>query len=105
MALQDMLAYLKKLNIGSIVELTAAEGLMSTKDNLPSWMYGVLYESNSVRAAWKSHQLQLARTRSAVTLSRSTDEVFVKPGEAIKIFHHMSGCLTSATSTSMLLRA
>jgi hypothetical protein len=90
MALQDMLAYLKKLNIGSIVELTAAEGLMSTKDNLPSWMYGALYETNSVRAAWKSHQLQrLARTRSAVTFSKSTDEVFVKPGEAIKIFHHV----------------
>jgi hypothetical protein len=86
-----MLATLKTLNIGSIVELTAAEGLMSTKDNLPSWMYEALYESNSVRAAWKSHQLQLARTRSAVTLSRSTDEVFVKPGEAIKIFHHIGG--------------
>ena len=84
-----MLATLKTLNIGSIVELTEAEGLMSTKDNLPSWMYAALYESNSVRNAWKSHQSQLARTRTAVTLSRSTDEVFVKPGEAIKIFHHV----------------
>jgi len=89
MALQDMLAYLKKLNIGSIVELTAAEGLMSTKDNLPSWMYGALYESNSVRNAWKNHQQ--ARTCTTVQFSRSTDEVFVKPGEAIKIFHHIGG--------------
>jgi hypothetical protein len=87
MALQDMLAYLKNLNIGSIVELTAAEGLMSTKDNLPSWMYQALYESNSVRLAWKNHQQ--ARTRTTVKLSLSTDEVFVKPGEAIKIFHHV----------------
>jgi hypothetical protein len=87
MALQDMLAYLKKLNICSIVELTAAEGLMSTKDNLPSWMYQALYESNSVRLAWKNHQQ--ARTRTTVKLSLSTDEVFVKPGEAIKIFHHV----------------
>ena len=91
MAVQEMLANLKKLNIGSIVELTASEGLMSTKDNLPSWMYAALYESNSVRNAWKSHQSQLARTRTAVTLSRSTDEVFVKPGEAIKIFYHVGG--------------
>jgi hypothetical protein len=87
MALQDMLAYLKKLNIGSIVELTAAEGLMYTKDNLPSWMYQALYETNSVRNAWKNHQQ--ARTRTTVKLSKSTDEVFVKPGEAIKIFHHV----------------
>jgi hypothetical protein len=87
MALQDMLAYLKKLNIGSIVELTAAEGLMSTKDNLPSWMYQALYETNSVRNAWKNHQQ--ARTCTTVQFSRSTDEVFVKPGEAIKIFHHV----------------
>jgi hypothetical protein len=78
---------LKKLNIGSIVELTAAEGLMYTKDNLPSWMYQALYETNSVRNAWKNHQQ--ARTRTTVKLSKSTDEVFVKPGEAIKIFHHV----------------
>ena len=84
-----MLANLKNLNIGSIVELTASEGLMSTIENLPSWMYKALYESNSVRSAWKDHQSQLARTRTAVTFSRSTDEVFVKPGEAIKIFHHI----------------
>ena len=84
-----MLATLKTLNIGSIVELTEAKGLMSTKDKLPSWMYEALYESNSVLAAWKNHQSQLARTRTAVTFSRSTDEVFIKPGEAIKIFHHV----------------
>ena len=89
MALQDMLANLKELNIGSLVELVKANGLMSIKNNLPSWMYQALYESSSVQAAWKSHQSQLARTRTAVTFSRSTDEVFVKPGEAIKIFHHI----------------
>jgi hypothetical protein len=60
---------------------------MSTKDNLPSWMYQALYETNSVRNAWKNHQQ--ARTRTTVKLSKSTDEVFVKPGEAIKIFHHV----------------
>ena len=82
-----MLAYVKKLNIGSLGELTEAEGLMSTKDNLPSWMYQALYETNSVRNAWKNHQQ--ARTRTTVKFSKSTDEVFVKPGEAIKIFHHV----------------
>ena len=87
MALQGMLATLKTLNIGSLGELTEAEGLMSTKDNLPSWMYQALYETNSVRNAWKNHQQ--ARTRTTVKFSKSTDEVFVKPGEAIKIFHHV----------------
>jgi hypothetical protein len=84
-----MLVTLKTLNIGSLGELTEAKGRMSTIENLPSWMYQALYESNSVRNAWKSHQSQLARTRTAVTFSRSTDEVFIKPGKAIKIFHHV----------------